>query len=546
MIALSLLIAAVAWPAPVDNFVPPKPGEHPRLFFRQADVPALRKKALTPEGKVMVARLKMLLGGGEAMPTVFPQATAAYQNVDKDLPRGAFTLWHGAGFGMLYQLTGEKKYADLGRQCVEKALAGVRDRDDRYAFVNPGGFLRAGPSVGAIAMAYDLCYDGWEPAFREKLATTLQNYNGGHTGRDGGGQMTMERLALRPQMDPASNHWGPEVGGAALTLLAIRGDPGTDTALIDKYLAGVEKNTLRGMTEGFGDGGYFMQHAGPGGIMSATAFLTSLQAWRVAGGKDFITPRPNAPMITMIRVYELLKKTGGGYHYLCRHPSSYGTEAFEREGMSRAGQICEGFGAIRESDKPALLWTYKHVLGDDTFDTVSAYPHRAALALVNWPLGVKERNPVEVLPRALHDTLRGYVLFRNRWQDENDIVVTALLGARNDGLEPIMIWGLGKKLEFPVKFGKAKITHFDVEKDGSGSFSAAVVGGVCAVAVKFVGEGCIVAMTAPNLKPVTAGDRTWIVMTLQNGAMPAVSADGETVLAGKQRFVFDGQKIQSP
>ena len=55
-----------AWPAPVAGFVAPQPGEHPRLFFRKSELPALRQRAQTPEGKLILARLKKLLGGGEA------------------------------------------------------------------------------------------------------------------------------------------------------------------------------------------------------------------------------------------------------------------------------------------------------------------------------------------------------------------------------------------------------------------------------------------------------------------------------------------------
>ena len=142
------------WPVPVAGWKAPEPGEHPRLFFRRADLPALRQRAETPEGKVMVDRLRALLGGGEALPTEYnpnrgkqPDGTGGFS---AKAPFGqTYTLWHAAGFGMLWQLTGKKKYADLGRQCVEKALDGVRDRDDRYSFRKPGGALRAGPPICA-------------------------------------------------------------------------------------------------------------------------------------------------------------------------------------------------------------------------------------------------------------------------------------------------------------------------------------------------------------------------------------------------------------
>ena len=135
------------WPASVKGFVAPKAGEHPRLFFRKSELPRIKKRAETAEGKAIVKRLRFLLNGGdgESMPAIFNKSGKAYEGKTKEPPVGkTYTLWHGAGFGMLYQLTGDKKYADLGRQCVEKALSGQRDRDDRYSWVKPGGALRAG------------------------------------------------------------------------------------------------------------------------------------------------------------------------------------------------------------------------------------------------------------------------------------------------------------------------------------------------------------------------------------------------------------------
>ena len=194
------------WPAPVAGFVAPALGEHPRLLFRKADLPEIRKRAQTPEGQAVVKRLRVLLNGsdGESMPTVMNGSGKAYggNTAKKDagdgkeakegkegeeakggakgeLPVGAYTISHAAGYGMLYQLTGEKKYADLGRQCFEKAFEGVRDRDDRYSWKVPGGALRCGPSIGAYALGYDLCYDGWDTEFRKKVAEAFMHYDEG-------------------------------------------------------------------------------------------------------------------------------------------------------------------------------------------------------------------------------------------------------------------------------------------------------------------------------------------------------------------------------
>ena len=565
------------WPAPVAGWQAPAAGEHPRLFFRRADIPDLRKRADTPEGRAILARLKTLLGGGEAMPKVFGAARQAYDKNEKkeDLPVGTYTLWHGAGFGLLYQVTGESKYADLGRQCVEKAFDGQRDRDDRYSWVKPGGALRAGPSIGAIAMAYDLCYDGWDEEFRTKVGQELQNYD------QDGGAMTLRNMALTPKHPPGSNHYGCQVGGAALAVLAIMGDPGTDEALLQKYLTKIEANTLKALTQGFGDGGYFWEHLGPSGIASDTALVPALQAMRVAGGKDFISPRPNARYITMRWAHDILPRDGQPHHPL-RHPSSYGTEVFTRSGISRVGQFAHGFGAIQESDKPALLWVYQNFvepgerqgildregrviqkLPDDekTYDGV-LYPHRAVLAFINWPIGIDPKNPSEVLSKARQDSVHGYYVFRNRWQDENDILVTALLGARPDSrTEPIMVWGLGMRTTFPLRFVKTKAIHFDSREDGSGVLS---VPGKVSFAVDFSkasGADVLVVMgggirgsvkeatksgpggASTSLFQAEAGGNRFVIMTLQAGQPPEVRVEGEEVLVGGQSITFTDDRL---
>lgn len=129
-------------------------------------LPELRQKANTPGGRKIVGRLKELLGvPGDSKPrSLDPEL------VNQQVEMGGYTLSHAAGYGMLYQLTGEKRYAKLGRRAFELGLDGIRDRDDRYSFREPKGALRAGPSLGWYAVGYDLCYDGWEEDFRRRVA----------------------------------------------------------------------------------------------------------------------------------------------------------------------------------------------------------------------------------------------------------------------------------------------------------------------------------------------------------------------------------------
>jgi hypothetical protein len=547
---------SAAFPADVPGFVAPAAGEHPRLLFRAAELPAIRKRAQTPQGKAIVERLKVLLGGGEEMPTVYNPQKAAYEKKGGPaMPIGAYSISHAAGFGMLYQLTGERKYADLGRQCFEKAFEGIRDRDGeaRYSFKAPGGALRAGPSLAAYALGYDLCYDGWDDAYRQKVAAALANYNEGP-------DMNIESMAAGKRQFPACNHWGGQIAGPAMALLAVRGDAGVDDKKVSALLKTCEKSFVRQLEEGWGDHGWFAEGDGPGTIASDTAFLPALQAWRVAGGKDFITPRPAAQWMTLKWVMLTLPRkdaaTLAGKEIF---PSRgvYDHNVWERSGMSGSGQFAQGFGAVADEYKPALLWLYNHAFRDADekaaapCDTINAYPHRAVLALVNWPMDAKEANPATVLPHAVQDKSAAFYMFRNRWQDGDDIIVTALLKGSKGNYSvaggDIIIWGLGKKTKFPVAVTGAP-TFFEAGDAGgvvstsAGSFGVDFSGASGADGL-FVLAGAVTGPAPKGAARVECGKNTFTVMTLQKGDAPTPKADGEKLIVGNQTVSYDGKRI---
>jgi hypothetical protein len=398
-------------------------------------------------------------------------------------------------------------------------------------------------------MAYDLAYDGWDEEFRKKVAGALAGY-------DEGKFMSLGELARGSRHGPHSNHWGCQIGGAALALLAIRGDPGADDGKLKPLLEANATCIVRQVTEGFGDGGYSNEHAGPGQIASDTAYLPAVQAWRVAGGKDFVGPRPHVSNVTLIRVYELLARKGGGVQYPLRHPSSYGTQDFGRDGLSRGGQFVQGLGAVKPEFRPAVQWTYENVVEPDpakrTYDLVSPYPHRAILALANWPIGETAKNPADVLPRVLHDSLKHYAVFRNRWKDADDILVTGLWGARNDGKEPVLVWGLGERIEWGSCPKQKESKLSGVKPDGSGVITA----GPCSLAVDFSkasGADALLVMTGPGAgdgpppksgkaraESVVAGSTTYHVLTLSAGVHPEPKADGDALVVGGQRVTLAG------
>jgi len=463
------------------------------------------------------------------------------------LPLGAYSISHAAGFGFLYQITGDRKYAELGRRCFEWAFEGVRDRDReaRYSFRQPGGALRAGPSLGWYALGYDLCYDGWDPTTRVKIAKAIRNY-------DEGKFMRLRDLARGARHMPASNHWGMQVGGAALALLAIRGDAGADDPEVEKMLDQNAKAMIRNLTEGFGDHGWFPEGDGTGSMASQIAFAPALHAWRTAGGKDFITPRPNAPWMTLKWIF-LTVPRGGEMDFPKR--GAYPHNVWARTSISGAGYFSEGFGSVTEAQKAGLLWFYdRHLREADEqagtpFDTTSPYPHHAILSFVLWPFGLEARNPAEVLPRAVVDKTYGFYMFRNRWQDGNDIVISCQAlstrgwhKAASDA--SLWIWGLGRKKKWGFFTGKN--THFEATADGS---AVAQVSTGTNLAVDFSrasGAPAMLVMTgpgAPNADRVEAGGTGYAFYFVTDGPKPEPRAEGDGVVIGDQRVSLHGGRL---
>ncbi len=543
------------WWTPSARYHPLQTAEHPRLLFRKSDLPALRIKAETREGKAIIERLRRQLNGGDgqSMPTVYSNAYVAYdKSAQKDLPLGAYTISHVAGYGLLYQLTGDPKYADLGRQCFEVALKGQRDRDDRYCWKGPVEALRAGATVGWYAVGYDLCYDGWDAATREKFGSAIEHYDFGAEHPKAGAVADLESLA-RGTMPPASNHFGLQVGGAAMALMAVTGEPWVDQPRIDRLLKVNEASLIRNMTEGFGDGGFFAEGDGTGSMSSQIAFLTALQSSEHALGKDFINvERPNARMMTLKWIYLTVVRNGKPEVWPIR--GGYPHNVWSRE-LSGMGYFALGFGAVTAEQRSAMKWYYDRYLlqsdikADGPYDTVSHYPHSSVCAFVNWPVDLPGRNPAAVLPLCYRDSTYGFYAWRNRWQDDNDIVISVLtkpsrgfMSASPDG--GLEVQAFGRQFKWAQVAGETKSWWTSPR----GEASVLTMADGTSVAVDFTRSSGAVAMLvttgAAEGRHVTLGASTLTFTFLGASSEPAINVEGDNATVGQQTVsIRDGSIV---
>ncbi len=559
------------WTIDVTGWTPVAANEHPRMLFRKADLPKLKQRAATPEGKAIIDRLSKLL-------------------------EGPMTLSHPVGWGLLYQLTGDAQYAakaqQLTAEILDKKLTDSKDK--RYAFERGGRDpeMRVGPAIGIMGLAYDLNYDGWDDAFRQRVAKAIQD------------NPLTGKISARGPLGPSVNHFGAAVGGVGVGLLAVRGDTGVEKEKIEAMLASTVKQVLADIAQGRGDRGYFFEGHQCGRISSNTGIMPFLQSYRTAAGKDLISKSDNARWIAGQWIYEFALNPDGKYTDAQR--GMYCRD-FPRGGMySEHGDFANGFGICPPELLPALKWVYENQVepGDKTYDIFN-FPLQAVYALVNWPIDVKAVNPQEtpnLFPRVMNDTGAGYFIFRNGWSNKGgDIVVSALLGTHRNGRGmasggSVYVTGKGlgwggqhAKYRFPGIFYTSYPIYQKFEPDGSGVISAVTYTEGAnkfpldlkvtstkptSLAVDFSGKcgsELLVVMAGPmvgyqveywmDVKPakvadvkgadgyatktteITLGGQKAYVMTLQKGDPPEVKQDGDAVRVGGRSLQFDGTKI---
>ncbi|MCC5830968.1 MAG: hypothetical protein JJU36_16100 [Phycisphaeraceae bacterium] len=550
------------WPAPVDGFVAPEAGEHPRLLFRRSDLPELRRRAQAPEGQAILKRLREVLNGGDGrtMPGNMGHGPRGGDFAHAGAG-GTFSISHVAGYGLLYQVTGDRHYADLGRRAMDAALAGHRGGDQRYSFRSPSGALRAGPSLGWYALGYDLCYDGWDEEYRRKIASEIAGYNQGRN-------MSLAELVRGARHHPRSNHWGMQVGGGAMALLAVRNDPGVDNQRIEQLVEVSRQAMIRNMTEGFGEGLYFAEGDGTASMASHIIFLSALQAWKTAAGKDFITPRPHAQWMSLRWLLGTIVDESGRPHFHSR--DGYPHNTWQRHSISGGAYFGIGMGVATPPQRAAWLWFYNQFFKEHDqrngvpYDTAGSLPHHSVLAFVNWPVGEEPVNPIEAIPPAAVDRHYGYAMFRNRFQDENDIVVTVLTKrarGHTQATEINRVWisanaaqgrfalnprhattGIRERPDASWGRMNGDIRHFEVRQDASAVMTTS---DGTSLALDFSGRSgvdAVLIMTGPGAPGaevegttvLNAGGTSFSILFLTRGQTPTPRAEGDRVRIGQQ------------
>lgn len=367
---------------------------HPGLLFKNSDLPALRKNAESEEGKAILRQLRDRLN---------------------EPAEALFIGSYASGYAFLYQLSGDIRYADSSRYFTELTFRdSLLFESSRETGEGKGiplwnsdykEIYRA-PNLIGIALAYDMCYNAWDKQFCKKVAAELAEK--GAAVIDGGG---------KGYNDKAWSNWqGTTKGAGGLAMLAIEKDgvqnidvPGYLQKASDGMNAHLQWLSTKGWTpEGFN----YLRYELCSGV------LPFLQVWEHVKGEKIFADKAKwfLPFFTMKSIVRDKKL----------YIPMYGLgNPWWNTDRWRSGDWVMGMGITPPEFLPSVKWTFDKSFGlegDSTFNIFK--PYDAIFALLNYPFNIETENPGKILEHMWVDSVGGYYIFRNRWKDADDFVIT--------------------------------------------------------------------------------------------------------------------------
>ncbi|MDJ0708497.1 MAG: hypothetical protein QNJ46_34950 [Leptolyngbyaceae cyanobacterium MO_188.B28] len=309
--------------------------------------------------------------------------------------------WLAREASFLYLITGEQAYAQIAFDSLY-TIHSDPDPDGRIPEAN-NGLSRAATGMG-FALAYDWAASGWTPAqqdyIRDKILIALEAWR------------TYKHANFA---EPFGSNWVSVCRGSELIMMLVIGEdvnqPERFSALklwLREHIKTAYGNT--GLTQ---EGQGYLAYAG-GFLMPAIYALRSI-------GNAFLED-----VLTAIN-FEQLPLYAGVFN-----PQQTSLQF----GVGGGGLDPEGFTSFlldyaSPDMQPYYQYFYDRYRGlANSAPAHQKFDHRRAgsvWSLLYYPTDTLGLNPTGILPRAIEDREKGGYLFRNRWQDANDILI-ALIG----------------------------------------------------------------------------------------------------------------------
>ncbi len=378
VVALAVSSAAGAKIEQVADHEEPAAGEHPRLMVRKSQVDALKKAGQDKWGKAILARLEQ---------TVRLMAHASLTGRNRQVIKEAG--YEASGHAAMYML-GEKR--DGAMSAAKIAI----DHVINYPMVKNLDAMDRLSRLQGVVFAYDMAYDGWSAAERERVRKWVLSESDELLERTGKGRQP-ERVIAQAT--------------AGLVDLALLGSD--DDKARRKRLAECEKAIAAYLDQSVGDYGFDVHGESVRQAAFASGILPFVRANKLVMGRD-LTGHPAVRQVMLPMVYMVVP--GAGMPVL--GPS---TAALDRSGL-----FAMSFDLAPEEHRPAIMWLFDQVGGPKYKGIVR--PHHAIYMLRSGMDKVEAAAPGDAWAGMIRSEQANLSLFRTGWQGREDILAVAQEG----------------------------------------------------------------------------------------------------------------------
>lgn len=371
---------------------------HPRLFINQERINQIQWAIQVPQSHHQQAFLAL-------KSRVEQKDWRVYDNNLDDGNWNYARSYLAKEAAFLYLLTNNREYVQVAYKAIE-AIYNEPDSDNRLPD-REYGLSRA--TVGRnIAIAYDWAYHGLTPQQRDyikaKINIALDAW------------LDYQHVNLRnPLM--ASNWVAVCRGGELVMMLAIYAEENRS----NRYRQ-LKEWLKTHLSNGYGELGLSQEGIGYTGY-SGIFLLPAVYALRSVGDTELDSSFQN------IDFWKLIMYAGAFFM----------DEKTEREflqsGVSNSDIIDEGWASlllasVAPSQLPFYRYFYDYHMGIHAPGTPrEKFDERRGAtvwSLIYYPESTPSFDPTGIYPSAMSDRKRGAYFFRNRWQDENDILLSIM------------------------------------------------------------------------------------------------------------------------
>lgn len=306
--------------------------------------------------------------------------------------------WLAREAAFLYLITGDQTYA----QTAFEALYDIHDDPDPDKRLPEQGYGlgRAATGMG-FALAYDWASTGWTPEqknyIKDKILLALDEW---------------PRYDYPNFVAPYSSNWVAVSRGAELVMMLSLGEEDSRTERFEQLKFWLEEN----IKTAYGELG--LTQEGEGYLSYAGGFLMpAVYALRSIGDPDLEVAFGEVSF-EKLALYASVFNEG---------------QTALQFGVGEAKFYPEGWSSfLLDSASAELKLPYQYFYdrfrglknpapADQKFEHLRA---GSVWSVLYYPTDTTGVNPAEKLPAAIQDKENGTFLFRNRWQDENDILVS--------------------------------------------------------------------------------------------------------------------------